>query len=158
MIDVYKYFTKQKSGFTLPELMVAVFLLVTALLAIAGVFFAGASAIKKGAILSQASDIAYNEKVYLELYDFDKLVDGMTDGVASPPGSSTFFLSEYPKNGGNFIIECEQAIYSHPPAGNFYLLYVKLRVSNVSASRKATLSRSDYIEVMLDIVIPRNKN
>jgi len=54
-----------KGGYSLTELVLATFLLVTALLAIAGVFFSGTTAIKKGTLTAQATDIAYMKKYSL---------------------------------------------------------------------------------------------
>ncbi len=156
-MKAFKYLAHFKRGFSLAEIMVAVCLLTIALLAITGIFFAGISAIKRGNILSQVSDLAYNEKVYLELYDFDELVENLSGTVYPPFSSDTFFGKEYPRRSGKYWIECTEVNYS-TPRPNFQFLYVNIRVSDTSLDSALTLSRSDYVEVELDVIIPRNKN
>ena len=141
-------------GFSLTELMLAIFLLVTALLSIAGIFFAGTSAIKKGSLVAQATDIAYNEKIFLESYGFDDISQGLSQNISSVPANP--FFSRYPKRKGNFEIYCPEVFYRN--SGNLKIIYVKVHVSNIPVDKADIAIKRNLAEVNLDVIITPNKN
>jgi len=143
-----------KGGFSLSELVIALFLLSVALLAIAAVFFSGTTAIKKGSLTSQATDIAYNEKVYLETCDFNTLVDGLPVNTICVPGNN-FFSTRYPVKVGNFQVTCPESFYRS--AGNLKLLYIKVKVSNIPDVSKSSSARNT-VSVSLDVIVSSNTN
>jgi prepilin-type N-terminal cleavage/methylation domain-containing protein len=144
-----------KGGFSLSELVIALFLLSIALLAIAGVFFSGTTAIKKGSLMSHATDIAYNEKVYLETYDFDKLIQGLPLNITCVPGND-FFSTRYPRKSGKFQITCQESFYRS--TGNLKILYIKVRVSNIPEISSSSSSGRNSVSVSLDVIVSSNKN